>query len=78
LSAAALKCTKSGGLKISRTISSALVLIDPDGLSILKRRQNKLHVLSHTVYTQDGHILPYPGLVVKKCIDEFELVREGV
>jgi hypothetical protein len=45
LSAAVRKCTKSGGLKISRTISSVLVLIDHDALSILKRRRNKHHVL---------------------------------
>jgi hypothetical protein len=47
LSAAVRKSTKSGGLKISRAISSVLVLIDHDALSILKRRQNKLHVLPY-------------------------------
>ena len=40
---------ESGDLLPSRAISSALVLLDhdPDALSVLKRRQNKTHVLSH-------------------------------
>jgi len=36
-------------MRVSDRISSALVLLDhdPDALSILKKRQNKTHVLSH-------------------------------
>jgi HTH-type transcriptional regulator/antitoxin MqsA len=40
---------ESGDLLPSRAISSALVLLDhdPNALSVLKKRHNKPHVLSH-------------------------------